>query len=176
MEDIEIDGVLHDLSHLKRFIVTLEGKGKEGADLRVAVDIGLHTISRACQEGEDSNMVDENGKARVFCEDRYAFSLGLPELAKRMIEQKYFCWESRDRNQAVNYAIIDIAPGRVLHLEDGDHQVIFFYLYPADEEHADVILFVISCHMREMKFSKSQRRYDTHMLLRKCHFSGKRMP
>ena len=75
---------------------------------------------------------DENGKPRQFCEDRYAFSLGLPELSKRMVEQNYFCWDSIDRNRAMNYAVIDVAPGRIRELIDGEHQVVFFYLYPSE--------------------------------------------
>ena len=175
MDEIQIDGVRRDLRHLRRFIVELPGKGRDGADLRVQVNLGLHTISRGCERGEQGNLRDENGKPRVFCEDRYAFSLGLPELVRRMIEQKYFCWTSMDRNRAMNYAVLDAAPGRILELKDGDHQVIYFYLYPGDGQKADVQLNITSCHMRFMRFSKS-RRYDLHTVLRTCLYKGKRMP
>lgn len=77
-----IDGLARDISHLDEFVVVVPGKGKEKADLRVAVALGRHTISRSCAEGETPNMRDENGKPRIFCEDRYAFSLGLPMLAR----------------------------------------------------------------------------------------------
>lgn len=176
LEEIEIEGVLRDLKHLESFIVTLAGKGKEGADLRVAVHLGLHTISRACQPGEANNLYDENGQPRVFCEDRYAFSFGLKDIVTRMVEQKYFCWESSDRNRAMNYAVLDAAPGRVRQLQDGEHQVIYFYLYPSDGQRADVDLYVTSCYMRYLKFDRIKRRFDTHMLLRKCHFENKRLP
>ncbi len=176
MQEIEINGVLRDLGHLASFVVTLTGKGRDGADLQVAVHLGLHTISRACQPGEISNLVDENGQPRVFCEDRYAFSFGLKEIATRMIQQKYFCWESSDRNRAMNYAVLDAAPGRMRELQDGEHQVIYFYLYPADGKRADVDLYVTSCYMRDMRFSHIKRRFDIHMLLRKCLFENKRLP
>lgn len=176
MDEIEINGVLRDLTHLNSFVVTLGGKGEDGADLRVAVHLGLHTISRACEPGEVGDLDDENGKPRIFCEDRYAFSFGLPEIATRMIEEKYFCWESLDRNRAINYAVLDAAPARVRQLQDGEHQVIYFYLYPADGERADVDLYVTSCHMRFMRFGNVKRRFDTHMLLRKCLFQKKRLP
>lgn len=175
MEDIEINGIKRDLGHLQAFIVVLPGKGKEGADLRVRVSLGLHTVSRTCGDGEVSNLNDENGRPRIFCEDRYAFSLGLREIATRMIEQKYFCWESMDRNRAMNYAILDVAPARVTQLIDGEYQVIFFYLYPVSDG-ADVAMYITSCHLREMKFRGGARRYDTHMLLRKCLFENKRLP
>lgn len=167
MNMIAIDGIERDISHLRRLIVVAEGRGKDGADLRVAVQMGLHAISRACGDGEVSNMFDENRKPRIFCEDRYAFSLGLPEIARRMIEQDYFCWESRDRNRAVNYCVMDVAPGRIRALVDGEHQVIFFYLYPSKVEDADVCLIITSCHSRHMKLSGVKRRYGMSNLLRK---------
>lgn len=176
MQEIEIDGVLRDLRHLKSFVVELAGKGRDGADLSVAVHLGLHTISRACRPGEASNLQDENGQPRIFCEDRYAFSFGLRDIATRMIQQKYFCWESSDRNRAINYAVLDAAPSRVRQLQDGEYQVIYFYLYPSDGERADVDLYVTSCHMRHMRFGNVRRRFDTHMLLRKCLFEQKRLP
>jgi len=121
-------------------------------------------------------MLDDNGKPRRFCEDRYAFSLGLPELAHRMITQNYFCWESSDRNRKMNYAVIDVAPGRVRELKDGDHQVVFFYIYPVSGENADVTLVITSCHIREVVFSRIKRRFNLHMLLRKCLYAQKRIP
>lgn len=176
MGNIQIDGVDRDISHLSFFVHVLAGKGHEGADLRVGVRLGLHTISRACEPGEVANMSDENGTPRVFCEDRYAFSIGLPELTRRMIDQKYYCWESSDRNRSINYAVIDVAPGRILQLQDGEHQVIFFYLYPGNPEVSDVDLNITSCHSRYMKFKPSNRRYDTHTLLRTCLYKRKRVP
>lgn len=179
MHEIEIDGVTRGLGHLQSFNVVLKGKGKDGSALRVAIHLRLHTISRAPRPGEVSNMLDENGKPRVFCEDRYSFSLGLPAFAKRMVEEKYFCWESSDGNRAVNglnYAIVDAAPGQISSLQDGEHRVAYFYLYPAGEPRTDVDLYIVSCYVRYMSFSKVRRRFDTHMLLRKCLYEGKRLP
>lgn len=175
MDEIEVDGVLRDLRHLRSFVVTLPGKGKDGADLRVRVSLGLHTISQGCERGQH-HLEDENGKQRRFCEDRYAFSLGLPELSKRMVEQNYFCWESIDRNRAMNYAVIDIAPGRVRELKDGVHQLVFFYLYPCKQPEADVNLMITSCYAREVIFSHVKRRYNMHTLLRTCMYKEKRLP
>ncbi|MEY2942230.1 MAG: hypothetical protein RLY97_244 [Pseudomonadota bacterium] len=175
MQEIEIDGIIRDLRHLQEFLAVLEGKGRDGGPLRVAISLGMHTISQGCVVGQH-NMLDENGKPRLFCETRYAFSLGLPELAKRMIEQNYFCWESADRNRMTNYAVIDVAPGRIHQPADGEHQVVFFYLYPASGEHADVKLVVTSCHAREVIFSRIKRRYNIHVLLRMCLFQQKRIP
>lgn len=175
MNEIEVDGVLRDLRHLESFVVTLAGKGRDASDLRVKITLGLHTISQGCARGLH-NLEDENGKPRVFCEDRYAFSLGLPELARRMVEQNYYCWESIDRNRAINYAVIDVAPGRVRELTDGEHQVVFFYLYPSKGDLADVNLMITSCHAREVIFSKIKRRYNMHTALRTCLFQRKRVP
>lgn len=175
MNEIEVDGVLRDLRHLESFVVSLAGKGHDAGELRVQITLGLHTISQGCARGMH-NLNDENGKPRLFCEDRYAFSLGLPELARRMLEQNYFCWESIDRNRAMNYAVIDVAPGRVRELTDGEHQVVFFYLYPCKEDLADVNLMITSCHAREVIFSRIKRRYNMHTVLRTCLFQQKRVP
>ncbi|HET9511200.1 MAG TPA: hypothetical protein VFO80_08625 [Sphingomonas sp.] len=175
MQDVVIDGVARDLRHLADFVVPIPGKGKEGADLRVKISLGLHTISTGCSEGQH-NLRDENGKPRQFCEDRYAFSLGLHELARRMIEQNYFCWESSDRNRSINYAVIDVAPGRIRTVPDGRHQVVFFYLYPCKGADADVNLAITSCHSRDVRLSRVSRRYNLQTLLRTCLYSGKRIP
>lgn len=175
MQEIEIEGIIRDLRHLESFVAVVEGKGLEGGLLRVAVSFGMHTISEGCDLGQH-NLLDENGKPRLFCEKRYAFSLGLPELAKRMIEQNYFCWESSDRNRALNYAVIDVAPGRIHQKIAGQHEVVFFYLYPASDDRADVRLIVTSCHTREVDVSKVKRRYNLHTQLRKCLYERKRIP
>lgn len=48
MNEIEIAGIKRDLRHLREVIVSVSGKGKDGADLRVAISFGLHTISTGC--------------------------------------------------------------------------------------------------------------------------------
>jgi hypothetical protein len=176
VQGIEIKGVWRDLTHLNSFVVTLAGKGRDGADLRVAVHLGLHAVSRRCQPDEEHDFRDENGQPRVFCADRYAFSLGLREIITRMIHEKYFCWASSDRNRAVNFAVLDAAPSLVRQLNDGQYQVIYFYLYPSKGRRADVELYVKSCHKRFVRFGSIKRRFDTHMLIRKCYFEQKKLP
>ena len=176
MQSIKIDGIIRDLKHLESFVVKLADKGRDNADLRVAIHLGLHTVSRACQPDEVSNMLDENKAPRVFCEDRYAFSFGLKDIATLMVQEKYFCWVSKDRNRAMNYAVLDVAPGKFHELKDGDYYVIYFYLYPAARENADVDLYITSCYRKSLRFSKEDRRYTTHVLLRECYFKQKRLP
>jgi hypothetical protein len=175
MQELEIDGVARDLRHLESFVAVVAGKGINAGPLRVAVSFGLHAISESCAVGQH-NMLDEKGKPRVFCEKRYAFSLGLPELARRMVQLNYFCWESADKNRAINYAVIDVAPGLIHQLAAGEHQVVFFYLYPASDDQPDVMLFVTSCHSREIDVSKVKRRFNLHTQLRKCLYDQKRIP
>src|SRR3546814_4316143 len=79
-----------------------------------------------------------------------------------MVEQNYFCWDSVDRNRAMNYAVIDVAPGRVRELIDGEHQVVFFYLYPCSQPEADVNLVITSCYARHVIFSRIRRRSEEH--------------
>ncbi|OCW56872.1 hypothetical protein AWJ14_06835 [Hoeflea olei] len=93
-----------------------------------------------------------------------------------MIEQKYFCCESSDRNRAMHHAILDAAPGSMQGMPDGLYQTVYFYLYPADGEHADVELTVTSSYRRHINFGQIKRRFDTHYLLRKCHFERRRLP
>lgn len=175
MDEIEINGTTHDLRHLREFIVTVAGSGKDGSDLRIAISLGWHTISRSCEIG-DHDMLDDNRKPRKFCEARYAFSIGLPNLLSAMIDKNYSCWESSDRNKAMNYAIIDAPPARSTQLQDGDYWVIYFYLYPLSNGQADIRLTVTSCHERRMVFQNIKRRYNVHTLLRTCLYSGKRIP
>lgn len=175
MLEIEIDGVMRDLRHLQKFIVTVKDKGKDGADLRVAVSLGRHTVSKSCLLGQH-NMFDENGKPRKFCNDRYGFSLGLPALAEKIIINNYFSWESKDKNQSLNYAVVEMNPMRVRDLKDGEYQVVFYYLYPSDGTVADVNFVITSCHSRWVDFGRIKRRYNVHSLLRKCLFEGKRIP
>lgn len=174
--NLTIDGVLRDLRHLESIRVVLPGKGRDGSDLRIAVHFGLHAVSRKCERGEAFNMRDENGQSRVFCEERYAFSLGLPEIAKRMVEQKYYCWESKDRNRHVNYAVLDFAPGRITEAPNGHQHVIYFYLMPSSHDDVDVNLNITSCHAKTISIPKNERRFDLHVVLRKCFFNQKRMP
>lgn len=175
IDEIEVSGIIRDLRHLESFVEVVDGKGRGGSPLRVQVLFGTHTVSEGCEFGQH-DMLDENGKPRAFCERRYTFSLGLPELAKRMVEQDYFCWESTDRNRAIHYAVIDVAPGRIHQTVSGEHQVVFFYLYPASSDLIDVKLIVTSCHARALDVGKIKRRYNLHMLMRKCLYDQKRIP
>jgi hypothetical protein len=175
VKKITIEGIEYELSHLQPFITTVSGKGKEGGDIRVAVSLSRHTISKSC-ESSQKNMTDEKGKPRMFCSDRYAFSVNLPALISTMISNNYFAWESIDRNRASNYAIIDVHPQNVHLLVDGYYWAIFFYLYPADGCYADVNFAVTSCHSRKIIFRHVKRRYTIHSLLRTCLFKVKRVP
>jgi hypothetical protein len=173
MTEVEIDGVKRDLSHLQEFIISIAGKGKDGSDLRVAVTLSNHTVSTKCARGSH-NILDENGKPRLFCETRYAFSLGLQDLAKRMLEQNYFCWESRDQNRSANYAIIDVEPGCIREIGNSEHQIVYFYLYPSKKNGSDVSMVVVSCHKRRVVLPN--RRFNVLVLLRKCFYDQKRVP
>lgn len=177
MSTIIINGDAKDVSHLHENIVTVPGKGKDGEDLKVAVRLGKHTISKSCLYGQH-NMTDENGRPRIFCEQRYSYSILLPDLASRMILGNYFCWDSSDKNRAMNYAIIDVEPCQVSKLKNGIYQIVYFYLYPesAREDKAHVRLFITSCYSREINFDRPKRRYNIHSVLRSCLYQQKRFP
>lgn len=60
----------------------------------------------------------------------------------------------------MKFAVIDVAPGRIHRLEDGTHQVVFFYLYPASGITADVNLVITSCHSREVRVQPHQAAFQ----------------
>lgn len=172
---ITIAGTSYDLSHLADFIVTVPGKGRDNADLRVSVSLSLHVISTKCTSG-NHDLIDANHKPRRFCLDRYNASLHLPKKIEKAILGNYFTWESKDINNAVNYAVIDVPPTRVLNLTDGVHEVFYYYLYPGDGTRSDVNFVVLSHYRRQVKFNPHRRRFNIHALLRKCLFENRRIP
>lgn len=175
MQKIQIGEEAHSLAHLKGLVVEVPKTGGSDENIRVEVTLGLHTISLKCENGSH-DMIDEKGNPRTFCPIRYKFSLGLPALIRSMIQQNFLCWESADRNRGVNYAIVNSAPLKFTELQNGDYHVIFFYIYPSKVAGIDVRLFVASCHERPMAFDPKKRRYNMHTVVRKCHFSQKRLP
>ena len=176
MRVLEIEGVQRSLSHLDPFIVTIPKKGRDGGDLRVRVILGLHVISRACDQGETGNLTDENGRQRMFSEERYAFSLNLRPLMTQIILEKHYCWESSDRNRKLNYAVLNAPPAERIRVTSGVHRVAYFHVYPGDSRDSSVNLFVNSCHERNINLDRIKRRFDLHYVLRKCLYEQKRMP
>lgn len=165
-----------DLEHLQPKPVVVAGKGKDGADLQVRIHFGTHTVSRRCEATEIPNMQDENNRGRIFCEERYSFSLQLPSLMAAMVEENYFCWESQDRNRAVNFAAIDVPRQEVRTLVDGEHRLVYFYLTPSKTDQFHVELYVTSCHVRTVTLQRVKRRFNMHTVLRKCLYDGRRVP
>lgn len=172
---MEIAGKVYELTHLSKFNVTLDGKGKNGAPLIIEVSFSSHVFSKAC-EPNAQDMLDENRKPRAICSERYAFSLHLPALVKSMIEKNFFCWESLDRNRASNYAVIKNAKENFSSVKDGRHKIVYFYLYPDTKNGNRLKLHITSCHERHLIFSRITRRYNVHTLLRKCLYEQKRIP
>lgn len=182
MTVLRIDDVDYPFDHLEPFYLSLPGKGlplpgneQEKGPLRVRVSLGLHTVSTGCVKGAE-NMVDENGKPRRLCPDRYAFSLNLREKLSTMILDDHFAWVSKDKNQSSNYAVIDADRLKITTLKRGMYYVVYFYIGYVGSPYVDVALNIVSCHQREVAPENFPRRYSLHVLLRKCLFSQKRCP
>lgn len=173
--ELNIDGVCHTLQHLRPLLVTVLKKGKNGANLSVKVSFSRHTVSQSGTEA-NLNMRDENNKPRLFCSKRYEFSLKLPALVERMIQDNHMSWQSKDKNNTLHYAVIDVGQTQFHKTLNGVYFNIFFYLYPSKEVEIDVNLVVVSCYERDVVFSNLKKKQPMHYLLRQCLYNQKRMP
>ncbi len=82
MNEIEIAGIKRELRHLREVIVTVLDKGKDGADLRVAISFGLHTISTGCDHGQHY-MFDKYGKPRLVITSCHSREVAFSRIKRR---------------------------------------------------------------------------------------------
>lgn len=117
-----------------------------------------------------SDFMDEGGRGRVFCEDRYNASTGLPDVCRRMLDENFLTWEAQDRNGVSNMAVID---GELV---TGNHTAIIYYLFPSQVEGLDVELVVKSAYEKEIDFSHIKRRFKVVQLVKTCYYKGQKVP
>ena len=160
-----------EFKHLVPFNHCLEGHGRDGAPIIVRVSFRSHVFSRA-RKGETEGVffLDENGKTRIFCKDRYAASLHLSDLCRRLILSNALTWETRDGNEKYNLASID-GP-----LVNGEHDTVIYYLFPSDADGVDVEFVVVSFYSKAWDFARIKRRDKINQPIKKCYYQGHRVP
>lgn len=123
------NGVEYTLHHLTPFRVGLLGKGIDGRSLTVRVSYHSHVYSRADSEAAtEHRFVDEGGKWREFCTERYALCMKLPSLCNDIICLNYPSWESTDNGGRNNLAVCEAQP------MSGIKYLIFYELLPGHAE------------------------------------------
>ncbi|MCA0000924.1 MULTISPECIES: hypothetical protein [unclassified Mesorhizobium] len=167
---LKFKGSDYEFSHLLPFGHTLSAAGKDGADIRVRVSYQSHVFSRRRETDEEFHLVDEAGKPRVFCPDRYSNSLRFPAFCQRMLSENMLTWESKDRNRVSNMAVMDGA------LKSGDHQIAVYYLFPSSVDGLDVEMVIKSGYSKLLNFEHIKRRYNVVQLVKKCHYSQAKVP
>jgi len=168
---ITVDDIDYSLSHLRPFTCTCAGSGRDGADIVVRVSFKTHVYSKSPEIVSDPHhLFDENGKKRVFCKERYEISLTLPQRCREMISRNFLTWVSSDRNTISNMAILD---GPIV---DGDHAVMFYYLYPSLSSEVDVELVVKSSYIKSLIATRIKRRFNVVQKIKECYFKQKVVP
>lgn len=162
----------YPITHLAPFYYTFKGQGAEGADIRVRVSFSCHVFSEKTENGAIGNFIDHSGSPRSFDIDRYEVSLDLPRLLESMLEKNFLSWEMKDHNGFANMAALtDHAVKEVT----GEHNVILYYLYPANADSFEVEMNVLSCHYRPVN-SKKHRKTPIKTLMKTCCFQKIKVP
>lgn len=168
---IEVDGAVYSLQHLEPFTHVCPSKGKDNTDLVVHVSFMTHVYSKSLEiVSHPHHLFDENGVKRAFCLDRYTLSLTLQELCIKMMDENYLTWISQDKNGISNMSALD-GP-----ISDGNHYVIFYYVFPSRRTGCDVELVVKSAYRKDIIAHRIKRRYNVIQKLRECLFSEKKIP
>lgn len=99
---LEVDGVRHPLDHLqdRRFRQVIEASGNAPRlEFTVLVQYSSHVVSIGPRHGlrldfarlgRDREIIDDGGRSRCFCEDRYRFTDKLPAIIESLPERMCF--------------------------------------------------------------------------------------
>lgn len=170
---VKVGGADYDISHLAPFIYTLTGAGPDGMDIRVRVSFSCHVFSEKAAHNDAFDFLDQNGKHRIFCANRYAKCLDLPQGVRNLFDQNGITWEMKDHNQIENMAALAHDPA--VRIVRGTHDVILYYFYPSNFEHFEIEMNVLTCHERSVN-TKDKHKWDMKKAVRACYFSKERMP
>lgn len=171
-ENLNFQGQSKSLNHLQPFTHCLAGHAQDKADLIIRVTFESHVFSISDGQGAH-DFVDEAGKKRFFCPDRYAFSLDLPDEVRRVLDLNVYTWEEKDKNQVANLAVLAPANGQLV---SGLHNVLIYYLYSSSVDGIHVEMCVKSCYPKEINFSKRRRREKIRKHVKEVCFKGGRIP
>jgi hypothetical protein len=168
---LSINGQIYKFLHLNPTAVDLLGHGLEGGNLRVRISYRSHVFSASQKPTEAFvKLKDEQNNDRYFCLTRYKLSKKIPVMCKQMLEQNGKTWISQDNKQASNLAVIDSQH------TDGDHDVIFYSLFPSKVDGLDVEMVVKSAFNKYIKFSNIERKYGVRQQVKTCFFKNKSVP
>ena len=160
----------YEFSHLVPFSHTLYGQGGDNATIRVRASFKSHVFSTSPEGDENADFQDENGKDRVFCQDRYNRSKHLPGLCLNAIITNALTWQSEDKNSISSLVVADDP------LSTGLKYAVYYYLYPSKHDDYDVELVVKSAYLKEIEAFRIKRRHKLLSLVRKCFFTGTTIP
>lgn len=171
-ESLNFHGQSKCLKHLRPFTHRLIGHAPDKDDLVVRVTFESHVFSVSESNGAH-DFLDEARKKRLFCPDRYAFSQGLPDQVRGILDLNVYTWEEKDKNQVANLAVL--APANV-QLISGAHNVLIYYLYRSNVAGIHVEMRVKSCYMKEINFMKRPKREKIRTHVKTVCFKGGRIP
>lgn len=168
---LNINGQTYKFLHLNPTAVDLPKDGLNGDNLRVRVSYSSHVFSTSQKPtAAFAKVKDEQNNDRYFCLRRYKLSEKIPAMCMKLLEQNEQTWISKDNNQASNLAVIDS------NHTDGDHDVIFYSLFPSKVDGLDVEMVVKSAFNKYINFSKIKRKYGVKQQVKTCFFKNKSVP
>lgn len=168
--DLEFNGTQIEFGHLVPIRHELVGHGRDKASIHVRVSFQSHVFSQTAGSREPLPFLDENGKARAFCPDRYKLSLDLPNFCVDVLSNNMLTWISKDRDSVSNMAVVKTP------LVSGEHYAIYYYLFPSRLDDCDVELVVKSAYKRNIDFSKIKRRHKALQKIKECYYQQKVVP
>ena len=164
---MDINGVFYALEHLNCRMVVLEKQGKDQSDIVVRISFLSHVFSKSPKFGEIFDFKDENGKGRIFCLNRYTYSLNLAEFCENSISQNWLTWESRDKNSVSSYMLATDS--------QGINYAIIYRLAFGLSESCDVEFIVKSAYVTN-SVRNNPRKFNVKSLIKKCYFEEKGFP
>jgi hypothetical protein len=164
---LQVDDTIYELGHLNSCAVILEKHGKDNADIVVRISFRSHVYSKTPERDEEISFTDENGKARIFCVERYKRSLDLSQLCQKSISENWLTWESRDKNSISSYMLCEA--------KNGTHYAIVYRLAPSLSTNFDVELIVKSAYPTTA-IRTNPRKFNVRSQIKMCYFQNKALP
>lgn len=162
---LHVENETRNLGHLDTFKYDMASKGKDGDDLCVTVQFSTHVYTVRATHGQRRDLQDHSGTWRTFCKDRYAVSLGLPEIMKDFVAQDSNTSVSQDFNKGSNLILIESV--------NFDSWAVFFCFEPSPP---GVLLTVLSLYKKTGNMYAIKKFNRASYYARKCLFNNERVP
>lgn len=159
-EDRVIDGVPYNFTHLRSFDMALvkEARGawpEFRATVRVVFD--CHVVTEKVLyliENHPAYWQDSGGNARKFVQERYRYSLTLPDLISALPTGKIKCYVAKQNN----YMVWEPGEG-----EGKAHYQAFFDIYKPAKQPVNcaplLILYVRSAYLKDEPFAEQREKH-----------------